>query len=169
MAERFPPISPAHDCSRFDCGDIEINRYLQRHALTNHKRGIAKTFVAVAEDADLRVVGYYSISPTQIDVEELPRSMSRSLPGYPLGGYRMGRLGVALEAQGQGLGADLVFAAAARAVRASESVGGAVLLIDAKSASLAEWYRREFRGFPLNSHPNSLVIPLNRIRDALDS
>lgn len=167
MAERFPAINETHDCSHFDCGDDEINRYLQRHALPNHVRGLSKTYVALAPGSDLHVVGYYTIAPTQVDAFELPRSMARGLPRYPVPGFRLGRLGVSLDAQHRGLGQDLVFAAAARAALAAVDVGGLLLLIDAKSQSLADWYCTTFRALPLNSRPTSVVVSLRRFMDAI--
>jgi hypothetical protein len=46
----------------FECGVPELNEYLKKYARQNDRRGIAKTFVAIAEGGNGDVAGYYSVS-----------------------------------------------------------------------------------------------------------
>ena len=56
----------------FDCGDAddeqELSRYIKQYALKNDQLGIAKIFVAIADD--LKVFGYYTLSASLIDFPE---------------------------------------------------------------------------------------------------
>jgi hypothetical protein len=56
----------------FDCGDAddeqELSRYIKQYALKNDQLGIAKVFVAIADD--LQVFGYYTLSASLIDFPE---------------------------------------------------------------------------------------------------
>ena len=47
------PIGKGHDRKAFDCGEPELNIYLQRFARQNHESGGAKTFVATPVDASI--------------------------------------------------------------------------------------------------------------------
>jgi ribosomal protein S18 acetylase RimI-like enzyme len=87
---------------------------------------------------------------------------------YEVAVFRLGRLAVALTAQGQGLGGDLLLAAAARALAVAAQVGGVALAIDAKDEQAARWYER-FGAMPLlDNRPLSLILPFKAIIDALD-
>jgi hypothetical protein len=40
-------IEKRHDRTAFDCGDADLNEFLQRHARKSHEKGGAKTFLRV--------------------------------------------------------------------------------------------------------------------------
>lgn len=160
------PISKAHDRGAFDCGDPELNAFLQRHARQNHASGGAKTFVATPLGDEGRVLGFYSLSPASIDYVRTPVLVKKGLARYDLPVFRLGRLAVDLTQQGQGLGGQLLLAAGRRCIRAASEVGGVALLIDAKSDRVARWYET-FGAIPLLDAPRSLVLPLATVDAAL--
>jgi GNAT superfamily N-acetyltransferase len=165
---REEPIGRGHEREAFDCGVPELNDYLRRYARQNHEVGGSKTFVAVAPKAPETVLGYYSISPASIAFARVPAAVTRGLGRYEVAVYRLARLAVALPVQGQGLGADLLLAAGARALAVAAEVGGVALAIDARDEKAARWYRR-FGAMPLlDSSPLSLILPFKTILDALD-
>jgi GNAT superfamily N-acetyltransferase len=75
-------------------------------------------------------------------------------------------LAVDLKLQGQGLGGQLLLAAARRCLLASAEVGGVVLVIDAKNERVAAWYA-SYGAVPLLDAPLSLLLPLATIEAAL--
>jgi len=80
--------------------------------------------------------------------------------------FRLGRLAVALSAQGGGLGGDLLLAAGKRALSVAIEVGGVALAIDAKDERAAAWYER-FGALRLLDNPLKLILPLKTIADSL--
>ena len=60
------PLAPHHDRKRFNCGDADLNTYLQRYARQNHESGGAKCFVAVDRGEPDRVLGFYTLSPASV-------------------------------------------------------------------------------------------------------
>ena len=52
------PIAKQHDREAFDCGNGDLNLYLQRYARQNHENGGAKCFVAAPSDAPARILGF---------------------------------------------------------------------------------------------------------------
>lgn len=137
---RESPISKRHDRNSFDCGDPQLNDFLQRHARQSHERGGAKTFVATPVDDDHHLFGFYSVSPASLDYARTPAVMKKGLARYEVPVFRLGRLAIDLSVQGRGLGGQLLLSAGRRCLFAASQVGGVALLIDAKSEWAAAWY-----------------------------
>lgn len=160
------PIGRRHDRAGFDCGEPELNLFLLRYALQNHKRGGAKTFVATPMVEPSKILGFYSLSPASLDFARTPDVARRGLGRYDVPVFRLGRLAVDRSMQGLGLGGRLLLAAGERCIAVAEEVGGVALLIDAKSERAALWYE-SYGATRLADAPLSLVLPLETIRDAL--
>jgi GNAT superfamily N-acetyltransferase len=160
------PIGKQHDRAAFDCGDLNLNAYLQRFARQNHDSGGAKTFVAVPVGLPSRVLGFYSLSPASLDYERTPAIAKRGLGRYDVPVFRLGRLAVDRSVQGRGLGAGLLVAAGKRCMAVATEVGGVGLLIDAKDEQVARWYE-SFGAVSLEAAPLSLVLPFATLRAAL--
>jgi len=163
---RESPISKHHDRNAFDCGNPELNDFLQRHARQNHERGGAKTFVATPVDDDHQLLGFYSLSPASLDYARTPDLMKRGLARYEVPVFRLERLAVDLSVQGRGLGGQLLLSAGRRCLFAASQVGGVALLIDAKSERAAAWYE-SYGAVSLLDAPRSLLLPLSTIAEAL--
>jgi GNAT superfamily N-acetyltransferase len=162
------PIGKQHDRAAFDCGDSNLNTYLQRFARQNHESGGAKTFVAVPMEAPSRVLGFYSLSPASLDYERTPAIAKRGLGRHEVPVFRLGRLAVDRSVQGRGLGGGLLIAAGKRCMAVAREVGGVGLLIDAKDEQIARWYE-SFGAVSLESAPLSLVLPFATLRAAIPS
>lgn len=161
-------IAQQHDRSAFDCGQPELNEFLQTHARQSHERGAAKTFLAIDDGQRTKVWGYYSLSPASVEYARTPVILKRGLGRYDIGAYRLGRLAVHVDAQGQGLGGQLLLAAGRRCLRVAQEVGGNVLLIDAKNEQLASWYAG-FGALPLLDAPLTLLLPLDLVAAAISA
>ena len=167
MQWREEPIARHHDRAAFDCGSAELNEYLERYARQNHERGGAKTFVAVAPREPAQILGYYSIAAGSIESDRAPEDIRRRLGRYPIPVFRLARLGVDQSVQGQGLGGEMLFAAAERALAVANEVGGVALVIDAKDEAAAEWYAR-FGAVSLLDNPQELFLPLATVRATIE-
>jgi GNAT superfamily N-acetyltransferase len=163
---REEAIGRHHDRKRFDCGANELNIYLERYARQNHESGGAKTFVAVSPAEPARILGYYSISPGEIEFPRVPEKLTKKLGRYNVPVFRLGRLAIDRSLQKQGLGGDLLLAAGQRALTVAIEVGGIALAIDAKDDKAARWYVR-FGALRLLDDPLKLMLPLATIADVL--
>lgn len=159
-------IAKSHDRGRFDCGDIELNIYMQRYARQNHQRGAAKCFVAAPSDQPEMIMGYYTISPGSIEHARTPAVLAKGLGAYEVPVFRLGRLAVDKSVQGRGLGSSLLFRAGVRCMQVAEEIGGVGLLIDAKNDVVALWYERH-GALRLLDAPLSLILPFSMITEAL--
>lgn len=161
------PIAKRHDRASFDCGDSDLNLYLQRYARQNHESGGAKCFVAAPADAPAGILGFYTLSPASLEYSRTPALAKKGLARYDVPVFRLGRLAVDKTVQGRGLGGALLLRAADRCLRVAEEVGGVALLIDAKNDRAARWYET-YGALVLADAPLSLVLPLAVAAAALE-
>lgn len=155
-SERSPrfqlrPISGDDPVAEFTCGTRDgaraIDAYLRTQALTDHRAQLSSVWIAVdptASDTSQRIVGFFTLAPLSIPLSsallatiELP-----SAPYPAVGGYLLGRLGVAAHAQGSGVGNALAYSAKRIAHLVSRDAGGAFIAVDAKNDALIAWYER---------------------------
>lgn len=164
----FCPIDdPRVKRENFDCGVPELNEYLQKYARQNHKKGIAKTVVAIPEAGNGEVVGYYSLSVGEIKREFLPEIYRRGLPHYPVPAILVGKLAVDVKMQGSGLGKKLLINSFIKSLRLSSEVGIFAVKVDAKNESAKTFYLK-YGFIPLENDPLSLFIPIASIAKMLE-
>ncbi len=96
----------------------------------------------------------------------MPTKLTKKLGRYEVPVFRLGRLAVDLSMQREGLGGELLLAAAQRALAVAVEVGGVALAIDAKDHRAAKWYER-FGAMTLLDDPLKLVLPLDTIAAAI--
>jgi GNAT superfamily N-acetyltransferase len=138
---RIEPLS-GHERANFASGSDALDRYFREQVTQDAKRRVASCFVAVDPYGD--VAGYYTICATALSLEALPFARAKRLPRYDsIPAVLLGRLAVAREHRGQGLGAALVFDACQRATRSEIASYG--MLVDAKDDNAARFY--EHLGF----------------------
>jgi GNAT superfamily N-acetyltransferase len=113
-----------------------MNDFLRRYARQSHDLGAAKTFLAI-DDADQTILGFYSLAPGALAYAGTPAMLRRGLAQHDVPGFRLARIATHVRAQRQGLGGQLLAAAARRCLRAAAEVGGVVLILDAKNKRAA--------------------------------
>jgi len=154
-----PLNSVIYNRNDFDCGEIALNNWLEKTANQHQSKGISRTFVAVDKNNPSKILGYYSLSSSEVCTENFPSS--KKLPArVPI--VRLGRLAVALNFQGRGLGETLLLNALERVLILSENIGIFAVVVDAKNTVAAEFYGKY--GFALfTDNPLSMVILLATI------
>ena len=162
------PIAKRHDRTAFDCGDHALNEFLRRHARQSHEKSGAKTFLAMDDTDNKKILGYYSIAPASIAYKNTPEIIKHGLARYEVPVFRRGRLAVDLSVQGLGLGGQLLLAAGRRCILVAAQVGGVALLIDAKNVQVAAWYA-SYGAISLLDKPLSLLLSFKPIHEALNT
>lgn len=132
-------LRPEDDRSRFRSGNADLDRFFARYAGQNQFRHhIGTTYVAVEGEA---ILGFMTVSPSQIEIDDLPAASRKRLPRYPLPVLRLARLAVTEVAQGRGIGLVLLRAALRLTREMSEKLGCVGMIVDAKPEAVA-FYRR---------------------------
>ena len=150
---RTVELNVEHDLVSFDCGVPELNSWLHNSALKNQRDNTSRTFV-LREGA--KVIAFYCLATASTERESLPNSKRRNSPrDVPL--ISLGRLAVAIEFQGLGLGAHLLRDAIARSLAATEHVAAKFMRVDAKDDDVAKFYQHF--GFTADpSNPRALYL-----------
>jgi predicted N-acetyltransferase YhbS len=164
-------LRESDDRSVFRSGDADLDRFLHKYAGQNQFRHhIGATYVAIEGG---RVTGYATVTPGQIEIEDLPPARRTRLPRYPLPILRLARLAVDESFRGRGLGRQLLRFVFQLALRMAGDFGCAGVVVDAKPGA-APFYA-QFGFFPLEvvegdlpSKPPATVmfLPLRAIEAA---
>jgi GNAT superfamily N-acetyltransferase len=151
------------DLNEFDCGNDELNLWLQRHALASHKADLARTYLALH---DTSVAGYVSLTTGSVRPDDAPKRFARGMPRYPIGTILIARLAVDHHYQRQRLGSRLLAEALHRALAASDAAAARLVVVDAIDDNAAAFYRRwGFIDTPDN--PHRLYRKMSDIRTSL--
>ena len=152
------------DTKAFRCGQAALDEYIRRYASQDIRRNVARVFVATPEDAPQRLAGYYTLSAGSVSCAELPGTLARKLPRYPVPVALIGRLAVDATFQGHGLGSILLADACRRIARASAMLAVAGFVVDAKDAAAATFYGH-FGFQPMPGQADRLLLPARVFMD----
>ncbi len=151
------------DLSGFDCGNDELNAWLQRHALASHKADLARTYLALDGNT---VAGYVSLTTGSVRPEDAPKRLTRGMPRYPIGTILIARLAVDVSYQGRHLGSRLLAEGLRRAVAASDAAAARLVVVDAIDDDAVGFYQRwGFIDAPDN--PRRLYRKMSDVRASL--
>jgi GNAT superfamily N-acetyltransferase len=138
-------LRPSDDRAAFQSGDEDLDRFFRRYAGQNQFRHyLGVTYVAV--DAG-RVLGFATVAPRHVDIEELPERARKKLPRYPLPVLGLARLAVDKSAQSTGLGAQLLRFVLKLAAKMADEVGCAGVVVDAKAGAIDFYAKYGFTPF----------------------
>ena len=70
-----------HDVDSFDCGQENLNRYLQRYALVSQRSDAAQTYVGLAGE---KIIGYYSLVVSNVTYEDAAERLKKGLSRNPV-------------------------------------------------------------------------------------
>jgi GNAT superfamily N-acetyltransferase len=115
------PLVEDDDCNLFDCGRGSLNIWFRRRAWANQISGASRVNV-IADAASGRIVGYVTLSASQIERAFLPKSQQCNRPD-PAPVMLLSQLAVDKDFQKQDHAASLLLFALKSALRASEIVG----------------------------------------------
>ncbi len=165
MTISAPEKLQAHHLSHdFDCGLDPLNIWLKKRALSNQQRGFSVVMVVHENN---RVVGYYSIAPTAIMANQLPRNIRTGQPPNPVPCLLLGQLATDKNFKGQGIGLGLLRHALERCVQGAHLIGGRAVVVHANNPQAAEfWLKQDF--IPSMDNPLTLLRPIQDIALSLD-
>ena len=136
------PLRQSDERSSFESGEDLLDRFFRKYAGQNQFRHyLGVTYVAVEGH---RVLGFATVAPGQLDVEELPASARKKLPRYPLPILRLARLAVDRSVQSQGLGAQLLRFVFQLATNMASDYGCVGIIVDAKPEAVTFYAKYGF-------------------------
>ncbi len=144
----------------FDCGQVALNQFLQRFALTSQRANGAQTYVCCLAGA---VVGYYSLAVGSVEPGAASARVVKGIAQHPVPVMVLARLAVDSRHQGAGLEKALLKDALKRTAQAADIAGIRALLVHAKDESTRNWYLQwEFE--PSATDPLHLFLLLKDLK-----
>jgi ribosomal protein S18 acetylase RimI-like enzyme len=155
------PLGGRHDRSSFACGVEALDLYFRERAGQDMRRRLASCFVLVNERQPQEVFGYYTLAATGIDLDALPEEVARKLPRYPrIPATLLGRLAIASNHRGRGLGELLLFDAFARSL--ASDIASFAFVVDPIDEAARRFYER-YRFLPLSSGERRHFLAMSEI------
>ena len=159
MSARFAiePLAKEHKRSDFTSGSDRIDSYFRVTVSQDVRRKYAACFVA-REIATDRIAGFYTLSSSNVPLNQVPEPLAKKLPRYPtVPAVLIGWLARHSDYAGQGLGEALLFDAI-RTVAAAP-IGAHAVFANAIDDRAAAFYAA-FGFAPLNRRPRTLYLPM---------
>jgi GNAT superfamily N-acetyltransferase len=160
---RVEPLGDQHLLDSFDCGNPELNQWLQvqaRHATAQGTR----TYVLI-DKAGGQIAGYFALAPHLLGRQEVPTRVGRGAPRH-IPAILLAKLALDRNLHGQGLGAELLVRALRTTLAAARGAGGKIVVVDAVDGDAERFYEHhDFVLLPGN--PRRLVRKLSTIAKAL--
>lgn len=159
---RIEKLERHHHVESFDCGQENLNRYIQDYALMSQRSDAASTYVGVAGD---KIIGYYTLVISNVIYEGAPKRIKKGLSRNPVPVMILARLATDMDWQGKGVGAGLLRDAMQRTIQVADIVGVRAFLVHAKNDEAKAFYEH-FNFLPSPTDPYHLYLLVKDIRKA---
>ena len=145
-----------HDRATFDCGEEELNTFIQTQAAKHMEVGISRTMLLPASiplpNGKYSIRAFYTIAPSSIRRETLPASLAKKLPCYPVPVFLLAQMAVHVECQGKGLGKVTLIKALAYLWAIHSHMPAFAVIVDCLNPSAEQFYTKY--GFEFLCHHN---------------
>ena len=160
---KIEPLGKKHDRAAFSCGNDSLDQYLKNQAGQAVDKNLAAVFVLTSDGK--KIAGYYTLSSYAVNIDEIPEEIARRLTRIQeVPATLLGRLARSVEFRGQGVGEILLVDALKRAVQNRMHVASWAVIVDAKDAEAAEFYKR-YGFIPFPTRPDRLFLPMASIQN----
>ncbi|MEM9828417.1 MAG: GNAT family N-acetyltransferase [Planctomycetota bacterium] len=141
---------------------MQTDHDLVRFASQDMKRKVAGVFAFTASEEPNRVVGYYTLCATSVELSDLSDAAVKRLSRYPqVPAILISRLARDLDQPRLG---QLLFAdALSRCTRSAKEIAAAVAVVDAKDKPAADFYSR-FGFLSLPKMKSRLFPPIETVK-----
>lgn len=159
---RLELLGKRHDRAAFSCGVESLDAYLQTQASQDVRRKASAVFVLVPAESNATIAGYFTLCAYGLAPGTIPEQARKHIPKYPVvSATLIGRLAVARNFQGQGLGSILLSEALRKAYENANVVGSCMVVVDAIDHKAISFY--EAHGFIKLPESMRLMLPIRTI------
>ena len=152
------PFEKAVDTASFTCGQTQLDQYIHQYASQDIRRNVSRVFIATPEYNSKQLAGFFTLSAGSVSCVDLPATLAKTLPRYPVPVALIGRLAVSTWFHRKGLGSILLADACQKVIAASKTLAVVGIVVDAKDSTAVSFYT--YFGFmPLAGQPDKLILP----------
>lgn len=158
----FTKLAKEHNKASFDCGIPQLNQYIAEQAGQDMKRHVAITYVLSEQFSD-EIMGYHTLSATNIELKNLSNQEMKKLPRYPLlPATLIGRLAIDIKYQKKGIGQLVLMHALKLSLENSNQIASMATIVEAKNDKAIQFYKHfGFSQFP--DTPNKLYLSMGTV------
>jgi len=135
-----------HERTTFDCGLVELNTFLQRHAYRHMKVRVSKTMVLSSSkqlsNKKYPICAFYTVAPSSIQRKTLPQNLSKSLPHYPIPVFLIAQLAVHEKVQGQRLGKITLIKSLEFLWQVNQQMPAYAVIVDCLNETVERFYQK---------------------------
>lgn len=157
------PLNKDHNVADFNSNYPELDEWLKKYAFQAKMSGSAQTFIVTDNNI---VVGFYSLTVGQIDVDEASERIKKGMGKHPIPVAILARLAVYHTYQGKGIGKAMLKDAILKTLHIVEQVGVRALLVHAIDEKAENFYKR-FGFEPSPIRENQLLLLLKDAKKVL--
>lgn len=155
--KRPESLNKEHNLTDFNSNYPELDEWLKKYAFQSKMSGSANTFIVA--DNNNQVVGFYSLTVGQVNVDEVSERIKKGMGKYPIPVVILARLAVHLTYQGKGLGKAMLKDAILKTLQIAEQGGVRALLVHAIDKKAETFYKRfGFESSPIRENQLFLLL-----------
>lgn len=157
-------LDSSHNRESFTCGKPPLANYLQRQASQDMKRRLSVVYIYPDDINPSTIRGYYSLSNLSITKEFAPEEIRKKIPNsyQSLPCTLLGRLAIAINFRGKGLGEALLADALLRSYHASNVLGSIAVVVDPLDDESNGFYKKYH--FIELQYENKMFLPMSTIK-----
>jgi len=157
-----------HDRDSFDCGELQLNSFLQTQAAKHMAVGISRTLLLPATntlpDGTLPICSFYTIAPGSIERETLSNDLAKKLPHYPVPVFLLAQLAVDVHCHSQGLGKITLIKALENLWEINFNMRAYAVIVDCLNENAEHFYQKfGFKFLCSHNGRKRLYIPMKTI------
>lgn len=150
---------PQNILQKFDCGDEDLNDFLQKEAIIYEKSLLAKTYLLIHQNAE-NIIGFYSVLNDKVSIEETKsktafnQKIKSELTHYKnhlkdLPTVKIGRLGIDKNYQNKGYGELIIENIKYSFSNRTNKTGCHLIMVDSYKKSKKFYEKNGFSEYPI--------------------
>ncbi len=146
-SKEFVELNKAiHDRDSFDCGEAELNEFIQQRATKHMAAGISTTMILPATDplpnGKYPICAFYTVTPSSIARDTLPESLKKKMSYYPIPVFLIAQLAVHNECKGKRIGEITLVKALEYLWNISKHMRAYAVIVDCLNPNVEQFYAK---------------------------
>lgn len=173
-SNQFIKLDPSlHDRKSFDCGEEELNDFIQTKAYKHMKSGISQTMVLTSASplpsGKLPICAFYTVTPSSIERKTLPQQLAKKLPHYPVPVFLLAQLAVHSEHCRQGIGKITLIKSLEHFYHINTHMPAYAVIVDCLNNSAKQFYEKfGFKPLNITNDRTRLYLPMKTIKQLFE-